>query len=294
MRITTSMMYRQADLNIARRRMEVARAGEQIATGRKLNSLGDDPAAVRRVLRDESALRGVESRRRTVGEAEQLLSGADHTLAGISEATARVRELAVQLANDTYSADDRRAGADELVQIRARLVELGNTQIGERRIFGGLSGAQPPFDATGAYQGDSGALEVPLGPGVRVEATLEGGRPFTDPGGGPSLFATLDALETALRADNGAAVSALIDEARGGHDRVADARQAVGHRLERLENVRDALDRTELLASATLAVERDTSFEDAVTRLYESETGLRAALMMTSRMEGLNLTNFLS
>jgi flagellar hook-associated protein 3 FlgL len=292
MRIPTAMIFDQAQATLQKRRAESARVQEAIATGRQINGLGDDPIGVRSVLRDESLLRTVESRRRTLGDAEGLLQQSDDALGAVSEVAQRVTELAVQLSNDTYSAADRQAAADELVHLRERLLELGNSESNGRYLFGGLGSGAPPFQSNGAFQGDGGRLEIPMGRGVRVEATLEGGRPFLDPAGGPSVFDTLSSLETALRADNGDAVRALLDEVRGHSDRVSDARQAIGDRFSRLDNVRGALDRAELTATASLEANRDTDLADAVVQLQKSETGLKAALSVTARLEELSLVNY--
>ena len=67
----------------------------------------------------------------------------DDTLADVTEAVHR-RWLAVQMSNDTYSAEDRRSAADEIVQLRVRLVELTNTKVNGRYLFGGLANAAQP------------------------------------------------------------------------------------------------------------------------------------------------------
>ena len=293
MRIGTAMMYDQATQRIADRRSQVVDAQEQVATGRRLNNVSDDPQAARRVLRAESLLADITANRAALDQGEHLLSVAEDTLSDAGALIQRVQEMSVQFANDTYNTQDRLKAADELVQIRERLLELVNAQENGRYLFGGLASAAPPFDATATFVGDTGEVEVPVGRGALVAVTLPGGEPFTDPAGGPTLFTTLDSLETALRADSGTAVGALVDEVGGHADRLRQSRQTLGHRFDRIENVREALERIEITATRTLERDREADLTEAIMQLRQAETGLQGALLVTSRLDDLNLMNFI-
>ncbi len=293
MRVSTSMMYQQAQRATADRRAVVTDAQEEVSTGRKLNRVSDDPQAARRVLRAESLLSDIRANRESLDQGEHLLSIADDSLAEVGNVVQRVAEMSVQFANDTYNTQDRLEAAEELVQIRERLLELANTRENGRYLFGGLASAAAPFDAAGVFAGDNGQIEVAVGSGARVEVTLPGGEPFVDPAGGPTLFTTLDNLETALRADNGAAVGALIDEVRGHEDLLRQSRQELGHRFARIDNVRSALERVELTATGTLERDREADLTESITQLRQAELGLQGALLVTSRLDQLNLMNFI-
>lgn len=293
MRIGTAMMFEQASQRVAEQRARVVDAQEQVATGRKLNHVADDPHAARRVLRAESLLADIGARRFALDQGDHLLSATEGTLNDAENLVQRVQEMSIQFASDTYNAQDRLRAAEELVQIRERLLELANTQENGRYLFGGLASSVPPFDATAGFVGDTGQVEIPVGRGARVEATLPGGSPFTDETGGPSLFGTLDSLETALRADNGVAVGALVDDVSGHGDRLRQARQTIGHRFERVENVRAALDRIELTATRTLERDQQADLTESVLQLRQAETGLQGALLVTARLNELNLMNFI-
>lgn len=293
LRISTSMQYSLARGTVEQRRSELLLLQEQMATGRKINSLGQDPVSARKILREDSALREVETNRSTAQEAELMLQQAEASLGDVTDALQRALEVAVRMGNDTFSAKDRETSADEINQIKQRLVELGNTQRNGRWLFSGQGNTASPFADDGTFNGDTGTLEVPVGRGATVEATLDGGSPFVDPTTGDSVFQMLDSLEAALRADDGDSVRLAVDTVQEHIDRVSSARQEIGHRFERLENVLNALDRAELTASATLQQERDTDFSEAVLELQQSEAGMRSALLITARLNELNLTNFL-
>lgn len=293
MRISSGMIYQQSLDSIDKHRRDASRLQNSISSGVRLHSLGDDTGAVRNVLRAEAQIRDVENSRKGIDDADRLLAETDSNLDSIGKVTDRILELTVQFANDTYSAADRAEAVQEIRQIRSRMVELANTQSNGRYLFGGLGSGAAPYDAAGVFTGDTGALEIPVGRGATVEATVSGGQPFEDPNGGPSIFTTMDNLETALATDDGATIGAVLDEVHGHITRISETRQEVGHRFERIETLRGALDRAELSAASTLADERDTDLPSAVLALQQSELGLQAALQITSRLSDLNLMNFL-
>ena len=293
MRVSTSMMYQRALQAITDRQATVTEARERVSTGWQVNSISDDPQAARRILRAEGLLSDIQANRGALDQGDRLLSIAEDSLTDVSNLMQRVSEMSVQFASDSYNPQDRLQAAEELVQIRERLIELANTRDNGRYLFGGLGSAAAPYDPTGAFVGDTGQLEVPVGRGERVQVTLPGGEPFEDPAAGPSLFATLDSLETALRADNGPAVGALIDEVRGHEDRVRQSMQSIGHRYDRIENVRQALERVEITATRTLQDDREADLTESIVQLQQAETGLQGALSVMSRLNDLNLLNFI-
>jgi len=287
------MQFSLSARTVGQRQSELLRTQEQIATGRRINSFAEDPVASRKVLREQANLRQVESGRRTSSDAQLMLENAESALIGVGDALQRVFELNIQLANDSYDAPQRRAGADEVRQLREQLVSLANTERNGRYLFSGLGNTPDPFQIDGTFNGDSGRLTVPVGRNTTVDATVAGGEPFLDPAGGRNTFESLAELEDALRSNDGARINAMIDEIATTLERSTGARQQVGQRLQRLEFVDEVLSRTELAANATLAVERDTDISEAVIRLREAESGLQAALSITGRLDDLSLLNFI-
>jgi flagellar hook-associated protein 3 FlgL len=293
MRVSTTQQFRLGLTTSNARRSELIRVQEQLATGRRVNSFAEDPVASRKILKEEANLRVAESFRRTGFEAQLSLENAESVLATANDVLQRAYELALQQANDTNDQADRAAAADEIRQIRERVVELANTERNGRYLFSGLGNVADPFADDGTFSGDTGRLSVPVGRGATLDATVGGGEGFVDPAGGPNTIETLVELENALRANDGAAVAGLVDEVLATSERATAARQQIGQRLQRLENVFDALSRVELQANATLAAERDVDVSEAVIRLREAESGLQAALAITGRLDQLSLLNFI-
>ena len=156
-----------------------------------------------------------------------------------------------------------------------------------------------PYDPLGIFSGDNGQVVVSLGtvdPSGNlkvVEATVEGGQPFEDSAGGPNLFGIIDNLIAELNADDGPGIQALISELRDGLDRVLSSRQSVGSYQVKIQGVQDADDLSQVAAQALLSQAGDTDPLEAIQRLREAQTSFQAAMILASRLEGLNLVNFI-
>ena len=65
----------------------------------------------------------------------------------VTDLLKRVQEITVGMSNDSYSATDRAAAADEVDAIREDLIRLANTEIGDRYSVSGSSYDAPALMA---------------------------------------------------------------------------------------------------------------------------------------------------
>src|SRR5205085_11018538 len=116
-------------------------------------------------------------------------------------------ELVVQGLNGTLNDTDRQALGKQIELLKARLVEIGNSKLGDRYLFGGTESSVQPFvegDTHVAYQGDRSARTVSIGVGVAVPVNVAGDEVFGrfDPQG--ATFAGVTGAATGTTADEGA------------------------------------------------------------------------------------------
>jgi flagellin len=97
--------YAKAAASSAAQGMDVAM--ERLATGKRINSAKDDAAGVAISSRLEANIRGLNQAVRNALDAQGLLDTAEGGLQEVEAILQRIRELAVQAANDTNSAADR-------------------------------------------------------------------------------------------------------------------------------------------------------------------------------------------
>ena len=89
-------------------------AMERLATGSKINKAQDDVAGSAIADRMTSQVRGLNMAVKNVNDAMAMLSVADSAASDITDMLQRMRELAIQAANDTNSAADRQYLQDEV------------------------------------------------------------------------------------------------------------------------------------------------------------------------------------
>ena len=80
---------------------------EQLSSGKRINSAGDDAAGIAIASRMESQVRGLNQAMRNAADGQSLVDTAEGALDEIASMLQRMRELALQASNDTNSDSDR-------------------------------------------------------------------------------------------------------------------------------------------------------------------------------------------
>ncbi|MDP1768638.1 MAG: flagellin [Nitrospirota bacterium] len=138
MRVTEQQAYGVLVSNIQRARAKALATQEQISTGKKVVKPSDNANAFDRIVSTKFSMAKADQRIRNLGVATTRLDLTDSALRGVTNALARVKELAVQFANGTNGAAERAIGAREVKQLFLQLQELGNAEhAGGQSIFGG-------------------------------------------------------------------------------------------------------------------------------------------------------------
>ena len=140
-RMTQNMMSQQSFAGMQTAMDRVAKAQEQLTTGRLINRPSDDPT--RRDDRDADPLLAVEPAAvRPQRRRRRRLAGPDRRHARHRWATRsrRARDIALQGANTGAMGRDARAAlATEVDQIRDGLISSANARYLDRPIFGGIT-----------------------------------------------------------------------------------------------------------------------------------------------------------
>ncbi len=159
MRISTAGMHRTSINSILEQQSRMARTQEQVTTGKKFQSAAEDPIAAARVAVLDRAVAENEQFGRNSNILEARLNYEEQSLADVTSVLQYVRERALQGANSTLGADERRMLANDVRQQIQALVEIANRDDGNGEyLFAGTSTGAAPFarGTTGVnYLGDS-------------------------------------------------------------------------------------------------------------------------------------------
>lgn len=99
---------------------------ERLSTGKRINSAADDAAGVAIASRLSSEIRGTNQAIRNAMDAQALIDTAEGAHSEVENILQRMREIAVQGANDTNDADDRTNLKAELDQLGAEINRISS------------------------------------------------------------------------------------------------------------------------------------------------------------------------
>jgi len=203
MRVTQQTIAIQVNEGLQRAYQRVARAQEQVTSGRRINHLADDPIGATRALRLRSFEDSLGQYQRNLDNTRPFLEGADNVLGDVVSGLTRVKEIALAMANEINGPVERQAAANEIRQIRGQLLSQANTKIENRFLFGGYLNGTAPFvegSSRTDYVGDNGEIEIQTNPSSSLPINLIGSAVYQGAGvvGGQGVFDILQDLEQVL------------------------------------------------------------------------------------------------
>jgi flagellin len=110
---------------------------EQLSTGRRINSAADDAAGLAICNKMTSQIRGLDQAVRNANDGISMIQTAEGATVEVTNMLQRIRELAVQAANDTNSGEDRGSLNKEVVELQKEIIRISaNTQWNTMNISG--------------------------------------------------------------------------------------------------------------------------------------------------------------
>jgi flagellar hook-associated protein 3 FlgL len=266
----------------------------QLATGKRIQKVSDDPAGVASALGYRNSIAFETQMRRNIDSAISVLDITESALNSVTESVQRVRELSVQAANGVLGTSERQAIAAEVDQLLLSMVQSANTNFGGQYIFSGHQTQTPAYAVTGnpptavAFQGDNGIMERQISGADKVQTNIPGPDVFG------TLFEDMIALRDALTSSAPASdIQAGITAMDGALDRVLAARSAMGARTQRLEaTLEHSLDIDLNLTNLKSNVE-DIDLAEGIVALNAQQNALQATLGAIGRTAGMTLLDFL-
>ncbi len=178
MRISTSTFYNDSVASMNQLQVNIAQTTQQLATGRKILSPADDPAAAARaaeLTQTDAANTQFGSNRIA---ATNVLSLADGILQSVTNLILDAKDVSTAASNGLLSAASRKSMAIDIQGRLEELIGLANSTDGTGNfIFAGAQGKVKPFADTGAgvvYQGDDVQRKVQAATGRQIPITDSG------------------------------------------------------------------------------------------------------------------------
>jgi flagellar hook-associated protein 3 FlgL len=269
---------------IANARARNAAATSIASSGMRVQKPSDDPVAFALGRRDTAREQVAVASARTSEYAMSVSIGADQALAEAGDALARARELAVQMANGTYTANERTFAASAARELRLEVLNAANREVDGTYVFGGYRDGAPPFDATtGAYSGDGLVKQVEVAPFLRLPVSVSGATTF-GAGTGTDVLATLEALATALDANDPAAVQSLLSAIDTSAQQINGARVDLGGQIRGFDVTLATAELVKDRSAASRAQQIEADPYRAYSDLVNAERALQAAVGVAARL----------
>lgn len=244
------------------------KAMQQLSTGKRINSAADDAAGLAISNKMTSQIRGLNQAVRNANDGISMLQTAEGATQEITNMLQRMRELAVQAANDTYTASDRSALNAEVTSLSAEITRIAdNTEWNGMKLFTATSaGSAGGIGTSGVV-----TLQVGIGgtSGNQFTVTLN------------DIDSTLGLSGISLSTSSGA-TSALstLDDAIAAVD---TDRATFGATMNRLTYAIDNLTNISQNAQASRSRIMDTDYAQATTELARSQIIQQAATAMLAQ-----------
>ena len=290
-----------------------SRLQNQVATGKRISQLDDDPAAMRQVLDLQTQDSQIAQYRKNIATLQTQATSSYNAMSGLQTISARAGELAT-LADGTRSPQELSAYATEVTQLIQQGVQLMNSTGQGGYLFGGTQTAQPPFvattDANGnvtgvTYQGNESvpAAEIAAGAPVAVQvpgANTSGSGPaglVTDTRSGADFFNHLIALQNHLRAGDTASISSSDTPALAKDEDNITSQIANNGLIQSHLSTADSLASTQSLSvKKTISQDSDADLAQTLTQLSATQTAYMAALQSGAKLlsQSQSLLNYLT
>ncbi len=162
MRINTTIPAITTSMTLMRAERRTNLSMERLSSGRRINSVSDDPAGMSISLKMRSQIRGLEMGARNTLDGISITQTAEGTLGEMQSMVQRIRELAVTAANGTLTTQDRLVIAQEVNQLAAEIDAMaGRTEFNRIKLFDGSLSQRGLSRENG--------IESPVAVGVEIE-----------------------------------------------------------------------------------------------------------------------------
>ncbi|TKJ21485.1 flagellar hook-associated protein FlgL [Blastococcus sp. CCUG 61487] len=291
MRITQRAVTLTSLQGLNRNLDSLAKLQQQLTSGKAISRPSDSPTGTNSAMQTRAEQATVAQQNRNVTDAKAWLEQGSSTLMEMMEVTQRIRNLTLQGLNGSASETSREALATEVASLRDGLLNMANTKVMGRPLFGGVTAGQIAYDPAGTFVGDDrGEVLRRVSDSELLRVDISGPQAFGT--GADNLFVVVGRIADDLINDPGnldTDLAALDAAFKTMQSAVADV-GARGSRLEQAEQVN--LDRELVLRTQLDAVE-GIDLPKTIMDVQMKQMGYEAALAATAKAISPTLLDYL-
>ena len=292
MRISTAYQFETyaGDIRLANDRL--AKAGKQVSTGKQLLKPSDNPLGSTRTLTLRSYRVATDQYESNITSAKGILGYSEEALSSLHNGIKRAYTLAVQGANTSTDQAGRNAMAQEISDIQARLVQIGNSRgPSGQYIFAGQDNGSAPYSASGSgitFSGDTNPVLVEASPSETIQVNTISEPLFSN------IYNSLETLKNNLLGGNVGAISGTsINDMQAALNSISSERGAVGVKLRQVQDYSEQYTRRVDDLTAGISDIEDVDVTTAIMNYQLAQTAYEAALRVASQGYQLSLMDFI-
>lgn len=277
------------------------RAQRELTTGRRINTVSDDPDQVTNLIQTRADLARTKQIDGNLGRVKTEVDTAEGALQSAVTLVERAQTLGTQGQSGFTSAQTRQDLAGELGSVLQQLVSISGTTVEGRFVFSGDSDQQAPYtiDLTlpnpiGSYAGSTATRQVqhPDGSLISVGKTAQEIFDSSDPT--QNVFTSINNLRTALLNGDQAGIDAALPNVRSAGTFLNNELAFYGTVQNRVSGAVDFGSNFETQLQAQLSQIQDADLTRSITELQQAKTQQDAALESRAKLPTVSLFNYLA
>lgn len=268
-------------------------AQNQVSSGKRFQTISQDPYAATQSLRLRSVLNDITQYGNNISNVKTSLNTSESALDEMNTLMKQANTLAISAANATTDQATRNSYISQISTIQARLVTLANSQGATGQyIFAGQKNDKPPFAASNGvltFSGDTNDVTSEVGPGTQMAANTQISDMMT------KVYSQLETFKKDLSSGNTSLISSQdIANTKAASDQLIQLRGTVGAQLSTLADLSSQNSKRQLDVTTNLSDNEDVDISAAVTKLQAAQTAYQAALSVASIGFKTSLMNYIN
>lgn len=281
MRISTSYEYGNAISWIDVAVQNMTQAQSQVSSGKRFQTISQDPYAATQSLRLRSVLNDISQYDSNITGVKGSLSTSESALDEMNTLMKQANQLAISAANATTDQATRQNYVSQIQTIQERLVSLANSQgPNGQYIFGGQKNDKAPFAASNGaltFSGDANDVVAQVGPSSTMSSNTQISDLMV------KVYGQLETFKNDLTSGNTSLISSQdIANTKAASDALIQLRGDVGAKLSTLSDLSSQNSKRKLDVTSSLSDNEDVDIAEAVTKLQAAQTAYQAALSVAS------------
>ncbi len=296
-------------LDLQRSKDRYANYASQLTSGNRIVNIGDDPAGSALILNFQSSIDQNKQYMDQIDTATSYLQNTETVATTVGNQVTRLMQLAQQGLNGTQSGSSRTAIAGEVDGIYTNLVNLANTKVQGKYIFGGTHTTNAPFDPSTApagnpnsitYNGDNSTIDFTVGASATTPTNIPGDTLFLGgaaPGSYGSsldLFNAAKSLSQALTSGNTAGIQTAYDNLKAISDHVNNAITQIGGWSGGITDLKSSLTAVNANLQAVQDTVQGVDYTTAITGFQKESIVQQASLSVMAKVNKVNLFDYLA